>query len=80
MKNLISKSAQLLGVFFLCAVFTLSINAVFSGMLSILTGSAFLGIFRSNAMLALSLLGFAVFFIMCLIVLTEKKSNKNNYL
>jgi hypothetical protein len=31
-------------------------------------------------MLALSLLGFAVFFIMCLIVLTEKKSNKNNYL
>jgi hypothetical protein len=73
MKNLISKSAQLLGVFFLCAVFTLSINAVFSGMLSILTGSAFLGIFRSDAMLVLSIIGFIVFFIMCLIALTTKK-------
>lgn len=73
MKNLISKSAQLLGVFFLCAVFTLSINAVFSGMLSILTGSAFLGIFQSNAMLILSLVAFFPLCIIFITTLTEKK-------
>jgi hypothetical protein len=73
MKNLISKSTQLVGVFLLCAVFTLSLNAIFSGMLSILTGSAFLGIFRSNAMLVISVIGFILSVIMFLYALTEKK-------
>ena len=73
MKNLISKSAQLVGVFLLCAVFTLSLNAIFSGMLSILTGSAFLGIFQSDALLVISVIGFILSFIMFLYALTEKK-------
>lgn len=73
MKNLINKSAQLLGVFLLCAVFTLSINAIFSGMLSVLTGSSFLNIFRSNALLILSLVAFFPLCIIFITNLTEKK-------
>lgn len=70
------KLAELVGVVLLSALTSLSLNAIFSGLLALMGQSPFAPIFGSNPMLVISVIAFLLLNVLCFHYLSERKYNK----
>lgn len=70
------KLAELVGVVLLSALTSLSLNAIFSGLLALICQSPFAPIFGSNPMLVISVIAFLLLNVLCFHYLSERKYNK----